>query len=41
MKTQEKQNPFDGKTENGNNEPWLTLREAFYELLAMRQGYSK
>lgn len=41
MKTQEKQNPLDGKTENGNEEPWLTWREVLFEAQAMKRSYSK
>ena len=42
MKTYDKTNPIsDGKTMNGNNEPWLTIREALHETMALNKSWSK
>lgn len=41
MKTKEKENPVEGKSNNGNNEPWLTAKELYFEMLAVKMSYSK
>lgn len=41
MKTKDKTNPIEGKTQSENYEPWLTLREALFEVQAMNLSYSK
>lgn len=41
MRTRDKTNPLEGKTRNENYEPWLTWREALFELKAMNLSYSK
>lgn len=38
-KTKEKSNPKFYKSYSPNTEPFLTLEEVFYEMLAMRAGY--
>lgn len=39
MKTRERYNPLPVKTENGNNEPWLTYRELLEEAKAVSRSY--
>ena len=41
MKTRVKTNPLEGKTPNGNDEPWLTMLELMYAAEAVNPGYSK
>lgn len=38
MKTNDKTNPLEGKTENGNDEPWLALEEALFDAIVITKS---